>query len=96
MLLEPLPNAGHGTLVRVWSRVRSMEDPDLIEQDNCNSTSFPLRNLCSEFAEQTFNVLPLDVGTRRMGEDRLQRALRLALHRAMVLQDGTVGKSGEF
>jgi len=62
-----------------------MEDPDLTEQNNSDATALAFAHLCTKLSEERFNVAPLDVGARRMGEQRCKRALVLLLHR----RDGT-------
>ena len=57
-----------------------MEHAHLAKQNYGYTATLPLRNFCSEFAEQGFDVAPLHVGARRVGEQQFERALVLPLH----------------
>ena len=57
-----------------------MEDTYFAEQDDRYATAFSLADLGSEFLEERFDVLPLDICTGGMSKDKLQRALVLPLH----------------
>ncbi len=52
-----------------------MKDTYLAEQDNCNATTLSLADLRPELAEECFDVLPLDVCTRRVSKYDFERAL---------------------
>lgn len=67
-----------------------MEDPHFVEQDDSNPTTFALADLGSDLLEERFNILPLNICAGRMRENKLECALVLPLHAAMVLQLGTI------
>jgi hypothetical protein len=46
-----------------------MEDPHLIEQNDCNAASFTLNDLPPKFSEERLNIHPLDVATGWMREE---------------------------
>lgn len=73
-----------------------MEDADFAEQDNGDAASFALADLRSEVTKESLYLLPLDVGARRMSEDRCESPRMLPLHAVMVLQQGTTRKHGSF
>ena len=54
-----------------------MEDPYLTEQNNRYAATFALTDLCPEFPEQRFDVLPLNVAACRVGKDSIERTLVL-------------------
>ena len=82
MLFKPLADAGDCALVGVRRRVWPMEDSHFVEKDNSHTATFSLADLGSEFVEECFDILPLDVRTGRVGEDDFERALVLPLHAA--------------
>ena len=57
-----------------------MKDPHLAEQDNRHATTLSLTDLSSELAKECFDVLPLDICTRRVSKDDFERASVLPLH----------------
>ena len=69
-----------------------MKDAHLPKQDHGHSPSLALDDLGSKITKESLYVLPLDVGARRMGEDRCECARQLPLHVAMVLLEGTMRK----
>lgn len=69
-----------------------MKDAHLAKQDYGHSTSLALGDLGPKFTKESFDFLPLDVGTCRMGEDRCEGARLLPPHGAMVLLEGTIRK----
>lgn len=58
-----------------------MEHAHLAKQNYGYAATLPLGNFCPEFAEQGFDVAPLHVGARRVGEQQFERASVLPLHR---------------
>ena len=69
-----------------------MEDAYLAKQDQGHTASLPLGDLGPKVTKEGFDVLPLDVGARRVGEDRCESARLLPLHAAMVPLEGTMRK----
>ena len=57
-----------------------MENPDLTEENDSDSATFSFEDLCAKLPEQGFDVPPLNVGARWMGEQKCERALMLPLH----------------
>ena len=57
-----------------------MKDPHLAEQDNRHATTLSLADLGPEFAEESFDVLPLHIGARGVSKDDFERPLVLPLH----------------
>lgn len=52
MLFEPPADTCYGTLVRVRRRMRAVKHANLREEDDCDSTAFPLGDLGAEAAEE--------------------------------------------
>jgi hypothetical protein len=67
----------------------SVEDADLLEQNDCDAAAFAFGDFRPKTDQQRFNVLPSDIRAGRVGEDCLQCLLMGALHLRMVPQDGT-------
>ena len=59
-----------------------MKDTYFAEQDDRYATAFPLADLGSEFFEERFDVLPLDICTGGVSKEEFERALVLPLHAA--------------
>ena len=57
-----------------------MEDTYFVEQYDCYAAAFPLADLGSEFLEERFDVLPLNISTRGVSKEKFERALMLPLH----------------
>lgn len=57
-----------------------MEDSHFIEQDDSHTAPLAFADLCAQFLEQRFYVLPLDVRAGRVGENDLQNPLMPSLH----------------
>jgi hypothetical protein len=57
-----------------------MEHSHFFEQDYSYTTAFSLAHFGAQFYEQRFDIAPLDVPTRRAGEDQFESSLVLPLH----------------
>ena len=68
-----------------------MEYAHFAKQNYGYAATFPLRDFCPKFAEQGFDVAPLHVGARRVGEQQFERALVLPLHRRRWYQKSVPG-----
>ena len=69
-----------------------MEDAYPAKQDHGHAASLTLGDLGPEVTKEGFDVLPLDVGAHRVGEDRCESARLLPLHATMVPLEGTIRK----
>ena len=69
-----------------------MKDAHLAKQDHGHSASLALDDLSPKVTKESLDVLPLDVGARRVGENRCECARLLPFHVAMVLPEGTMRK----
>lgn len=49
--------------------MRPVENANFLEQDNSHTAAFPLANLCAKFDEESLDVAPLNIATRRASED---------------------------
>lgn len=67
-----------------------MKDTHLAKQDHRHSASLALGDLSTKLTKKSLDVLPLDVGARRVGENRREGAYLLPLHMIMVLPEGTM------
>lgn len=54
-----------------------MENAYFREQDHGDTATFPLTDFCAQFKKQHLDVSPLNVRTRRAGENQLKGALVL-------------------
>ena len=72
----------------------SVEDADLLEQNDRDAATFAFGDFRAETDQQRFDVLPNDIRAGRVGEDCLQCLLMGALHVRMVPQDGTARHTG--
>jgi hypothetical protein len=68
VLLQPLANAGDGTLIGIWRWMWPMKYPHLAKQKYGNPASRTLFNFRAKFNEQGFNIAPLDVCARGAGK----------------------------
>ncbi len=93
MLLEPLLDGNHGSLVRLWRRVGPVKDADLLEEVDRYSTSFSLGDLGAKPYKERFDLLPGDVRAGRVGKDGFEGLAIAALHGAMVPRASTGGDS---
>ncbi len=59
--------------------MRSMKDPYLCKQDDCDATALAFHDLGAQLSEQTVDVLPLNVGAGGMSKDQFQNAAVLPL-----------------
>ena len=59
-----------------------MKDAYLPEQYDSHAATLAFADLCPKIDEEGFDILPLDVRTRRVSEDKVQRALMFSLHAA--------------
>ena len=73
----------------------SVEDADLVEKHDCNTTTFALGDFSAKPSEECFDVFPGDVRAGRVCEDRFQGLLMRALHVQMVPNSGTDHNTGE-
>ena len=89
MLLKPLANARHRTLVGVGGRMRAMEDANFLKQDHSHTAAFSLADLCAKLYEERLNIAPPDVAARRTSEHQFEGALMLSFHGAIVPLSGT-------
>jgi hypothetical protein len=74
--------------------MRSVEDADLLEQNDCDAAAFAFGDFRAKTDQQRFDVLPNDIRAGRVGEDCLQCLLMGSLHVRMVPQDGTARHTG--
>lgn len=51
-----------------------MEYANLSEENYSDAACFALGDLGARFPKQTFDVAPLHIGTRRVGEEEFERA----------------------
>ncbi len=61
-----------------------MKHPYFFKQDHSYATALSLAYLGAQFYEQALDVSPLDIPTRRPGDDHLESALVLPLHARIV------------
>jgi hypothetical protein len=61
MLLKPLLDGNHCSLVRLRRRVGPVKDPDLLEEVDGDATAFSLGDFRAKPDEERFDVLPGDV-----------------------------------
>jgi hypothetical protein len=73
-----------------------MENPNLSEKHYGNSTSFSLKQFCTELPKQTFNVVPSNAPTRRVRIDRFESSSVLSLHARMIPSHGTGAQVSPF
>ena len=66
-----------------------MKNSNLVEQDDGYATALALADLRTKTTEKGFDVLPSDVCTGWMCEDRFQRLRVGTLHQRMVPEFGT-------
>ena len=69
--------------------MRAVKHPYFLEQNNCNTATFPFAELGAQLNEQRLDIAPLDIGARGPREDQFKGALVSSLHPAMVPQSGT-------
>lgn len=93
VLIEPVANRSHSTLIGVGRWVRSVENPNLPKQHNSNTAACPLTDLATELQEKSLDIPPGQAATDGTREDQLKGALVLPLHWPMVLGVGTRGVS---
>lgn len=89
MLLEPLLDGNHGSLVRLWRRVGPVKDADLLKEVDRYATALSFGDFGAKPDKERFDVLPGDVRAGRVGEDGFESLAMAALHGAMVPQAGT-------
>ena len=89
MLLEPLLDGNHGTLVRLWRRMGPVKDANLLKEVDGDATAFPLGDLGAKPEQERFDVIPGDVRTGRVGKDGFESLAVTALHGVIVPRDGT-------
>lgn len=80
MLFKPPLHRYHSALVRLRRWVWSVEDSDLVEQHDRDSTAFAFADLGAQANQQCFDVLPGDVRAGGVCEDCFQSPLMGALH----------------
>ena len=80
MSFEPLLYRSHSTLVRLWRRVRSVEDAHFVEKNDGDAAALAFTDFRAKAAEEGFDVLPGDVCAGRVREDSFQCSLMRALH----------------
>jgi hypothetical protein len=89
MLLKPLLDGNCGALVRMWRRVGPVEDADLLEEVDCDATTFSLGDFGTKADEECLDVLPGDVRAGWVSKDGFESLAVTALHNAIVLRAGT-------
>jgi hypothetical protein len=57
-----------------------MENPRFSKQHDRHSTALALADVCTQLAEQSFDLAPGDAGLDRVGEDGFEGAVVLAPH----------------
>ena len=57
-----------------------MEDSHLVKKYNGHAAAFSFTDLRTEVPEERFNILPMDICTRRVSVQGSERALMLPLH----------------
>jgi hypothetical protein len=89
MLLEPLLDGDHGSLVRLWRGVGPVKDAHLLTEVDGYATAFSFGDLGAKADEERFDVLPGDVRAGWVGKDGFEGLAMAALHGTMVPQSGT-------
>ena len=56
VLIEPVANRSHNTLIGVGRWVRSVENPNLPKQHNSNTAACPLTDLATELQEKSLDI----------------------------------------
>ena len=67
----------------------SVEDTNLLKQNDGNSASFAFSDIRAKLHEEGFDISPLDVCARWPSEDQFQCPLMPSFHRSMVPHFGT-------
>ena len=85
MLLQPVTDIGHCSLISVEAWMSAMEDPNLPEQHYSDPAALALTDFSPKFNEERLSITPLDIGTDWMRKDGIQGFAVLSSHR----QNGT-------
>ena len=67
-----------------------MEDSHLVKKYKGHAAAFSFTDLRAEVLEERFNILPMDICTRKVSVQSSERALMLPLHANHVRQAGRV------
>lgn len=91
VLVEPVANRSHSTLIGIGRGVRSAENPNLPKQHNSNTAACPLTDHATELQEESLDIPPGQAATDWTREDQRKGALVPPLHGGMVLETSTAG-----
>jgi len=80
VLLQPLANAGDGTLIGIWRWVWTVKYTHLSKQKYGNPATGALLDFRAKFNEQGFNIAPLDVCARASGKNQVNNPPTLPFH----------------